>query len=232
MQFNLAHFWTQTDTIGMLVALFLLILSVSCWSIILLKSLHFFRWSRQQKAAEYDIWQHPDQQKLASNSAYRIANAGHLSTVHDLPQLTKKTDQWADVLRQRLLSAMSKETAQSEAGLSWLASISSTAPFIGLFGTVWGIYHALSAIAVTGQATMDKIAGPVGEALIMTAFGLVVAIPAALGYNALLRVQRKFTSTLADLSDELYIYYTTGIKPISFVAPPAREGLKLVKAAG
>ena len=80
-----------------------------------------------------------------------------------------------------------EEAERLERGLTLLASVGSTAPFVGLFGTVWGIYHALLAIGISGQGTLDKVAGPVGEALIMTAIGLAVAIPAVLGYNALTR---------------------------------------------
>ena len=101
-------------------------------------------------------------------------------------------------------------------GLPVLASVGATAPFVGLFGTVWGIYHALVGIGVSGQASIDKVAGPVGEALIMTAFGLAVAIPAVLGYNALVRGKKSVLGKLNRFAHQLHAYLLTG-------APPARK---------
>jgi biopolymer transport protein ExbB len=93
-----------------------------------------------------------------------------------------------------------------------LASVGSTAPFVGLFGTVWGIYHALLAIGAAGQATIDKVAGPIGETLIMTALGLAVAIPAVLGYNALVRGNKSVISRLNRFAHDLHAYYVTGAR--------------------
>ncbi|MCL2589741.1 MAG: MotA/TolQ/ExbB proton channel family protein [Betaproteobacteria bacterium] len=109
-----------------------------------------------------------------------------------------------------LRQGIEKETEQLERGLTMLASIGSTAPFVGLFGTVWGIYHALLSIGLSGQGTLDKIAGPVGEALIMTAIGLAVAIPAVLGYNALVRRNRVVLSRLDAFGHDLLILAMTG----------------------
>ena len=95
-------------------------------------------------------------------------------------------------------------------GLTLLASVGSTAPFVGLFGTVWGIYHALMRMGVSGQATLDQVAGPVGESLIMTALGLAVAIPAVLGYNALLRSQKSMTAKLSRFAHDLHALQITG----------------------
>jgi len=93
-----------------------------------------------------------------------------------------------------------------------LASVGSTAPFVGLFGTVWGIYHALVAIGTAGQATIDKVAGPVGEALIMTALGLAVAIPAVLGYNALVRGNKGVLFKLNRFAHDLHGHFVTGAR--------------------
>ena len=93
-----------------------------------------------------------------------------------------------------------------------LASAGSTAPFIGLFGTVWGIYHALMAIGLAGQASLDKVAGPIGESLIMTALGLAVAIPAVLGYNAIVRGNKKVLSRLNRFAHDLHAYFLTGAR--------------------
>ena len=120
-----------------------------------------------------------------------------------------------------------EDTARLESGLTVLASVGSTAPFVGLFGTVWGVYHALVAIGLSGQGTLDKVAGPVGEALIMTALGLAVAIPAVLAYNGFVRANRLVLARLDAFAHDLYAVLTTGahvgdpaaVVPIS--RPPA-----------
>ena len=103
-----------------------------------------------------------------------------------------------------------EETARLESGLTVLASVGSTAPFVGLFGTVWGVYHALINIGMSGQGTLDKVAGPVGEALIMTALGLAVAIPAVLAYNAFVRSNRMVLAELDAFAHDLFAFLTTG----------------------
>jgi len=116
-----------------------------------------------------------------------------------------------EFIAQALRRVIGEEAMHLETGLTLLASVGSIAPFIGLFGTVWGIYHALGAIAVGGQASVDKVAGPVGEALIMTAFGLAVAIPAVLAYNALVRDNRLLMGQLETFAHDLHTYLTTGV---------------------
>ena len=111
-------------------------------------------------------------------------------------------------LRNHMLSAQ----ASLETGLTFLASVGSTAPFIGLFGTVWGIYHALIALSGSTSVVLDKVAGPVGEALIMTAAGLFVAIPAVLAYNALTRANRLVMARLDGFAHDLHAYFTTGAR--------------------
>jgi biopolymer transport protein ExbB len=100
----------------------------------------------------------------------------------------------------------SVDTVQSrmQDGLAFLATVGSTAPFVGLFGTVWGIYHALTAIGIAGQASIDKVAGPVGEALIMTAIGLAVAVPAVMGYNWLVRRNKTAMETVRTFGADLH----------------------------
>ena len=120
----------------------------------------------------------------------------------------------------QLRNSIDESTARLQSGLAVLASVGSTAPFVGLFGTVWGIYHALMAISAAGQATIDKVAGPIGEALIMTALGLAVAIPAVLGYNALVRGNKAMLNKLNRFAHDLHAYFVTG----SRVRPPALQG--------
>ncbi|HSI52776.1 MAG TPA: MotA/TolQ/ExbB proton channel family protein, partial [Ramlibacter sp.] len=105
-----------------------------------------------------------------------------------------------------------ESTSRLQAGLAVLASVGSTAPFVGLFGTVWGIYHALIAISAAGQATIDKVAGPIGESLVMTALGLAVAIPAVLGYNALVRGNKSILNKLNRFAHDLHSYFVTGAR--------------------
>src|SRR6476620_530673 len=116
----------------------------------------------------------------------------------------------AEFLTRAMRRVIDEDTARLESGLTVLASVGSTAPFVGLFGTVWGVYHALVAIGLSGQGTLDKVAGPVGEALIMTALGLAVAIPAVLGYNFSVRRNRMVLAQLDSFAHDLFAFLTTG----------------------
>ena len=117
-----------------------------------------------------------------------------------------------EFLTRTIKKVLDEETMRMESGLSVLATIGATAPFVGLFGTVWGVYHALLAIGATGAGTLDKVAGPVGEALIMTALGLAVAIPAVLGYNALVRGNKSILGGLNSFAHDLHAYFVTGAR--------------------
>lgn len=127
----------------------------------------------------------------------------------------------SDWLTEKLRGPIDDSAATLQRGLAVLASIGATAPFIGLFGTVWGIYHALVSIGLSGQASIDKIAGPVGESLIMTALGLAVAIPAVLGYNAFTRFNRRFIGELNRFARRLYSDFMA--KPEIAVSSPGQE---------
>jgi biopolymer transport protein ExbB len=118
----------------------------------------------------------------------------------------------SELITRALRQAINRGAAQLESGLTLLASVGSTAPFVGLFGTVWSIYHALVSIAAAGQVQIDRVAGPVGEALIMTAFGLAVAIPAVLAYNAFTRTQRLTTARLEGFAHALHAYLVSGVR--------------------
>ena len=116
----------------------------------------------------------------------------------------------AEFITRAMRRVVDEETARMESGLTVLASVGSTAPFVGLFGTVWGVYHALINIGMSGQGTLDKVAGPVGEALVMTALGLAVAIPAVLAYNTMVRGNRVVLAQLDSFAHDLFAFLTTG----------------------
>jgi biopolymer transport protein ExbB len=128
----------------------------------------------------------------------------------------------SDWITRSLRNSVDDFTSRLQSGLAILASVGSTAPFVGLFGTVWGIYHALIAIGTSGQATIDKVAGPVGEALIMTALGLAVAIPAVLGYNAHVRGNKGVLHKLNRFAHDLHAYLVTGAR-VGAAAPRPRD---------
>jgi biopolymer transport protein ExbB len=132
----------------------------------------------------------------------------HLTSPSTQPELLKQLDP-SDWVTRSLQNTIDDATAELQSGMAILASVGSTAPFVGLFGTVWGIYHALMQIGMAGQATIDKVAGPIGEALIMTALGLAVAIPAVLGYNLLGRLIGRIEADLEGFARdvrELLVY--------------------------
>jgi biopolymer transport protein ExbB len=155
---------------------------------------------------------------VSSQHAYGRLTQAALSAADQLS--TAQSEQTAvalgssdEFLLRALRQAIAEERLRSESGLTFLASVGSAAPFVGLFGTVWGIYHALLAIGAAGQSSLDKVAGPVGEALIMTGFGLAVALPAVLVYNAFVRRNRVFMATLDGFAHDLFALLATGFQP-------------------
>jgi biopolymer transport protein ExbB len=131
----------------------------------------------------------------------------------------------SEFLSRAMRRVIDEDTARLEARLTVLASVGSTAPFIGLFGTVWGVYHALVNIGLSGQGTLDKVAGPVGEALIMTALGLAVAIPAVLAYNAMVRSNRLVLAQLDAFAHDLFSLLTTGAHVGETAVKPLRAAV-------
>lgn len=185
---GLAHFWAQGDGVSRAVAALLMLMSVSAWVLIFWKSWLLRRARRDLARAVPAFWAapslHEGRQRLDAIDRERVVvplleAALHAPAAGTLESAGRVESQ----LTRRLRDALHAVLGQLQAGQVVLASIGSTAPFIGLFGTVWGIYHALVGIAAEGQITIEKVSGPVGEALIMTAAGLAVAIPAVLAYN-------------------------------------------------
>ena len=188
--YGIEALWKTSDAVAKTVLLLLLIMSVGSWYIMVVKVLEQSKMGRQARAAEKDFWAagtvEQGAAKLEANSPYRfIADAGLEATKkHDGLMGHVALSDWVTMSIQR---AVDRVNSNAQGGLAFLATVGSTSPFVGLFGTVWGIYHALTAIGISGQASIDKVAGPVGEALIMTAIGLAVAVPAVLAYNWLVR---------------------------------------------
>ncbi len=223
-QFGLINVWTQGDLVTKGVFLLLLGMSLASWIVILTKALDLRKFSAQSQATE-SFWHAADfadgMGELGNdptNPFRRLAVEGRDAAAHILhkdgntkPQLHDSLDV-SDWVTRSLRNSIDESTAKAQSGLAVLASVGSTAPFVGLFGTVWGIYHALMAIGVAGQATIDKVAGPIGEALIMTALGLAVAIPAVLGYNALIRGNKNVLAKLNRFAHDLHAYFVTGAR--------------------
>ena len=136
-----------------------------------------------------------------------------------------------EFLTRVLRNGIDQEAARAEHGLTVLASAGSAAPYVGLFGTVWGIYHALVQIGLSGQGTLDKVAGPVGEALIMTAIGLAVAIPAAISYNAFARANRNTLSRLNSFAYDVFAFLATGIKTSPMLTDARATSEKVIAMA-
>jgi biopolymer transport protein ExbB len=188
--YGLEALWKGGDLVARITLGILVLMSAGSWYIIVTKVYEQSKMNRQARAADRSFWKAASVQKgaveLREGSPYRfIAESGlEATTRHEGLLGNVDMNTWVSMSIQRAIDNIQSRTQD---GLAFLATVGSTAPFVGLFGTVWGIYHALTAIGIAGQASIDKVAGPVGEALIMTAIGLAVAVPAVLGYNWLIR---------------------------------------------
>ncbi|MDO9598733.1 MAG: MotA/TolQ/ExbB proton channel family protein [Azoarcus sp.] len=221
--FGLAHLWGQSDYIIRAVGAILLLMSITSWYLILVRSLRQLRARRSDNAVDA-FWAAPSLsaglQRLSEQAPEspfeELARQGAAATDHLRQHGHRETLGGTldadEFVTRALRKSIAMSTSRLESGLTMLASIGSTAPFVGLFGTVWGIYHALVNISASGLATLDKVAGPVGEALIMTAFGLFVAIPAVLAYNAFTRANRVELSELDAFAHDLQAWFTTGAR--------------------
>jgi biopolymer transport protein ExbB len=227
-----AHFLGQADIVGKSLLVILLLMSVITWYLIITKTLTTFTLRRRTKRFLDAFWNAPSLQAVAtrledqhpdepfSHLTWHAIIAARHHQRHGGNKLNE-AGSGADFITRSMRRVIDEETARFESGLTVLASIGSTAPFIGLFGTVWGVYHALVNIGMSGQGTLDKVAGPVGEALIMTALGLAVAIPAVLAYNFAVRSNRMVLAQLDSFAHDLYAFLTTGshVNDVATVAP-------------
>ena len=188
--YGLGALWAQGDAVAKITLLILVIMSVGSWYVIFTKFAEQSRMRKHGLAAQGDFWASASLRQAADGldpaSPYRFITEKGLESANRHEGLLSNVDfnTWVSMSLQRALGTVQSRLQDS---LAVLATVGSTAPFVGLFGTVWGIYHALVKIGMSGQASIDKVAGPVGEALIMTAIGLAVAVPAVLGYNWLVR---------------------------------------------
>ncbi|MBY4714484.1 MULTISPECIES: MotA/TolQ/ExbB proton channel family protein [Burkholderia] len=211
---GVVHYLESGDAITHAVAYVLLAMSVASWCFLLMKAWLLVRAKRQGPRALAAFWRAPSLDAgitaLAGADRERVfvplaEAARDAADDHDPAALAARVERGERVLR-ALRHAMLRSQRRLEFGQVLLASIGSTAPFVGLLGTVWGIYHALGSIAASGQAQIENVAGPVGEALIMTAFGLVVAIPAVLAYNILGRLVRQLAEELDGFARDLHVF--------------------------
>jgi biopolymer transport protein ExbB len=204
--YGIEALWKGSDNIARGVLILLGIMSVGSWYIMIVKLLEQSKMHRHARTMDQKFWSAPSvsagANTLEKNSAYRfIAESGAQATTdHGGLKSHIPMNEWIPM---SITAAVDRVHATTQGGLAFLATVGSTSPFVGLFGTVWGIYHALTAIGISGQASIDKVAGPVGEALIMTAIGLAVAIPAVLGYNWLARRNKAVMDEVREFSDEL-----------------------------
>jgi len=222
-QLGLAHFWTQGDLVTHTTAIILALLSLASWSVMLSKLFSTWRASHSHEKALTAFWDGnslPEALEALRNedpsgifaglalSGAHAAQAHQQNAARGIGAGVNASEFVTRALRSHIVKAQSR----IEKGLTFLASVGSTAPFIGLFGTVWGIYHALLGLSGATQVVLDKVAGPVGEALIMTAAGLFVAIPAVLAYNAFTRANRLVLAQLDGFAHDLHAYLTTGVR--------------------
>ena len=199
--------WKGGDFVSKGTLIILFVMSMASWYVMVTKIYEQHKIMKEANDAAGKFWTAPSVQEglgtLKPTSPFRyIAESGIKASEHHEGKLTQKIDlyTWITMSVQRAVEGIQ---GQLQGGLALLATVGSTAPFVGLFGTVWGIYHALTAIGIAGQASIDKVAGPVGEALIMTAIGLAVAVPAVLGYNWLVRRNKSAMERVRAFSSDL-----------------------------
>jgi len=244
-----AHFLSHADGLARGILLLLLAASIGTWYLIAIKYLGLFRLRRGARAFLQRFWSADSMETVvreldhneSSNPFSHVLHQG-FSAVETLRSRTSGTTRGLiestssdDFLTRAFKRTIDRERAKLNHGQSYLAIVASTSPFVGLFGTVWSIYHALIAIGLSGQGTLDKVAGPVGEALIMTAIGLAAAIPASVAYNNFARHNRNTLAEINDFAHDVFSMLSTGVKKNSRASDPTttrEQLLSLVRADG
>jgi biopolymer transport protein ExbB len=214
--YGLAALWAGGDIIARSVLVLLLIMSLASWYVMLTKLWDQRKLKKAARVVEKQFWTAPSVkdgvERLKKGDEFRgIAEDGLRAASHHDGRLTDRIDlnEWITMTLQRSTDQVNSKLT---GGLGLLATVGSTAPFVGLFGTVWGILNALVGIGIAGQASIDKVAGPVGEALIMTALGLFVAVPAVMGYNWLLGRNKILQDALRNFASDLHAYLVSGAR--------------------
>ena len=215
------HFIAQADVVGKTLLVMLILMSIASWTIIVIKGitlvarkrrsesfLNFFWNASSLEAVEHEITTHGANDPFSHLTIHAIHSQAHHAK-YGAAKL-EEAGSSGDFVTRTIKKVLDEETTRLENGLAILATVGATAPFVGLFGTVWGVYHALVAIGMSGAGTLDKVAGPVGEALIMTGLGLAVAIPAVIGYNWLTRANRVLAAKLDAFAYELHTFVSMG----------------------
>jgi len=214
--YGLGALWAGGDLIARTVLILLAIMSLSSWYVILTKLWDQRKLKQSARIVEKQFWTAPSLkdgvERLKKGDEFRtIAEDGLRAASHHDGRLTDRIDlhEWITMSLQRAVDGVNSKL---QSGLGLLATVGSVSPFVGLFGTVWGILNALVGIGIAGQASIDKVAGPVGEALIMTALGLFVAVPAVMGYNWLLGRNKILQDALRNFASDLHAYLVSGAR--------------------
>ncbi len=214
--YGLVALWQGGDIVARSVLVVLLIMSLASWYVMLTKLWDQRKLKQSARVVEKQFWTAPSVKdgvdRLKKGDEFRgIAEDGLRAASHHDGRLTDRIDlnEWITMSLQRSTDVVNSKLS---GGLGLLATVGSTAPFVGLFGTVWGILNALVSIGIAGQASIDKVAGPVGEALIMTALGLFVAVPAVMGYNWLLGRNKSLQDSLRNFASDLQAYLVGGVR--------------------
>jgi len=216
-----SHFIAQSDAVGKTLLAILVLMSVVSWVILAIKGLTLVLRRGRSRAFLDFFWNATSLDAVAAEIAthgapdpfsHLTSHAMHAQSHHARYGAARleEAGSASDFVTRTIKKVLDEETTRLDNGLAVLATVGATAPFVGLFGTVWGVYHALVAIGMSGAGTLDKVAGPVGEALIMTAFGLFVAIPAVLAYNAFNRSNRNTYAKFDTFAHDLHDFFATG----------------------
>ena len=237
------HFFQNADGIARIILALMLVASIGTWYLIAAKGLAGHRQQKNSDRFLATFWAAPDLESIAVHMREQGTTDPFSHLVHHGFTAVEQHNRsranatpvmpgdHGDFLTRALKRSIDEDRRNLEFGLTFLATIASSAPFVGLFGTVWGIYHALIAIGISGQGTLDKVAGPVGEALIMTAIGLAVAIPAAIAYNAFARANRNTLYRLNAFAYDVHAFLATGIKTSPMRTDARATGERMIALA-
>jgi biopolymer transport protein ExbB len=232
--FGFSHFLSQADAVGLSAFAILASMSLLSWYQIAIKTWRHLTMRPRNRtflAAFHRSGKLPPSRALSDDNPFARVLGEGLSACRLVKSAAQDERAFEmavpdDFIAAALQRAIARESRQLDEGLTILASVASSAPFVGLFGTVWGIYHALLSIGASGQASLDQVAGPVGEALVMTACGLFVAIPAVLAYNAFTRLNRDLVGELESHAHDVFGLLSLG----HLAAPPETAGFSTSSA--